>query len=284
MRNDLCVAWSSPFRLISNLRSGVRSSFLGLAAGLLCVLTLAGCQGDLYTNLDEKQANEIVAALLRNYIPAERVHVKGNVFSVRVDEQRFAEAVAVLKETGLPREHFATLGDTFKRGGIVSSPMEEKASMIFALSQELSRTVSEIDGVLRARVHLVLPENDPLRQQFLPSSASVVVHHDASVQMASFVPQIKMVVANGVSGLAYDKVSVALFPVEKKPHITGEPQRKMTSILGIWVHTDSLGQLVWVFVALLVIITSLGGVLGLNYWRRAKRVYRLAPLADDKKS
>jgi len=283
MRNDLCVAWSWPFRLGSRLRSGFRSSLMGLAAAMLCVLTLAGCQGDLYTNLDEKQANEIVAALLRNYIPAERIAVKGNVFAVRVDEARFAEAVAVLKEYGLPKEHFATLGDTFKRGGLISSPTEEKASMMFALSQELSRTVSEIDGVLRARVHLVLPENDPLRQQFLPSSASVVVHHDASVPMANFVPQIKMVVANGISGLAYDRVSVALFPVSKKPQAGSEPQRKMTSILGIWVHTDSMGHLTWVFVALLLVISALGGVLGFNYWRQAKRVYRLPP-SDDKKS
>src|SRR5207253_392127 len=84
----------------------------------------------------------------------------------------FADSIAILKEAGLPKQEFQTMGQVFKKDGLVSSPMQERAQMIFALSQELSRTVSEIDGVLSARVHLVLPENDPLRQQLVPSSAS----------------------------------------------------------------------------------------------------------------
>jgi type III secretion protein J len=253
------------------------------AAVLLSALALAGCQSDLYTNLDEKQANEIVATLLRNYIPAERVAAKGNSFAVRVDEKRFAEAVGVLKEDGLPRERFATLGETFKRDGMFSSPVQEKASMIFALSQELSHTVSEIDGVQRARVHLVLPENDPLRQQFIPSSASVVVHHDAAVPIGNLVPQIKMVVANGVSGLTYDKVSVALFPVEKKPQARAG-RYKLTSVLGVWVHPDSVAALVWLLLALLAVIFALGAALAVVYRRQSRRVYRLPPLLEAERS
>jgi len=54
--------------------------------------------------------------------------------------------------------------------------------MIYALSEELSRTVSEIDGVISARVHVVLPENDPLRRDLVPSSASVFIRHDSSLR------------------------------------------------------------------------------------------------------
>ena len=106
------------------------------------------------------------------------------------------------------------MGQVFKKDGLVSSPMQERAQMIFALSQELSRTVSEIDGVLSARVHLVLPENDPLRQQLVPSSASVFIRHRSNMPVGNLVPQVKMLVANGVAGLSYDKVSVVLVPVD----------------------------------------------------------------------
>ena len=106
------------------------------------------------------------------------------------------------------------MGQVFKKDGLVSSPMQERAQMIFALSQELSRTVSEIDGVLSARVHLVLPENDPLRQQLVPSSASVFIRHRSNCRSAALVPQVKMLVANGIAGVSYDKVSVVLVPVD----------------------------------------------------------------------
>jgi type III secretion protein J len=183
------------------------------ALAVLCALTAASCKSDLYTNLDERHANEIVATLRQHGIPADRTVGKGNHVSVAVDESRFAEAVTVLKDNGLPREEFATLGDVFKRDGLISSPVQERAQMIYALSQELSKTVSEIDGVLSARVHLVLPENDPLRQQLIPSSASVFIRHHASTPMIDLVPQVKMLVANGVAGLSYDKVSVILVAV-----------------------------------------------------------------------
>src|SRR5207244_7341396 len=112
-------------------------------------------------------------------------------------------ATNILKEAGLPKQEFQTMGQIFKKDGLVSSPMQERAQMIFALSQELSRTVSEIDGVLSARVHLVLPENDPLRQQLVPSSASVFIRHFANVAISDLILQIKTLVATGLAGLSY---------------------------------------------------------------------------------
>ena len=61
--------------------------------------------------------------------------------------------------------------------------------MIFALSQEALASVLEIDGVLSARVHLVLPENDPLRQQLIPSSASVFIRHRSTTPVGNLVPR-----------------------------------------------------------------------------------------------
>jgi type III secretion protein J len=62
----------------------------------------------------------------------------------------------------------------------------------------------------------VLPDNDLLKREATPSSASVFVRYDDASQVASLVPQIKMLVANSVQGLSYDKVSVVLVAV---PHV-----------------------------------------------------------------
>ena len=242
-----------------------------LFAGLL----LAGCKTDLYNNLDQRQANEIAAALIRHGIPAQRIAGKGGQYTVAVDNERFAEAMDIIKEAGLPKQEFQNMGQVFKKDGLVSSPMQERAQMIFALSQELSRTVSDIDGVLSARVHLVLPENDALRQQLVPSSASVFIRHRSDTPVGNLVPQVKMLVANGVAGLAYDKVSVVLVPVDMQAN--KDLDFELVTFLGLWMHRDSVAQAMWMFYGLAALVVLLATALGVVVFRPRGRVYALAP-------
>jgi type III secretion protein J len=241
---------------------------------LLAALLLSACEAELYNNLDQRQANEMVATLQQRGIPAQRMAVKGGQYTVVVDKGRFADAINILKEAGLPKQEFQSMGQVFKKDGLVSSPTQERAQMIFALSQELSRTVSEIDGVLSARVHLVLPENDPLRQQLVPSSASVFIRHRSSTPVGNLVPQVKMLVANGVAGLSYDKVSVVLVPVDAQKPIQGQ-DLEMVSFFGMWIQRDNLTQAWIMFFGLVVLVVLLAGALGFVLFRRSGRVYAL---------
>jgi type III secretion protein J len=245
-------------------------------------VSVASCKSDLYTNIDQRHANEIVATLRQNGIPADRSAGKGDRISVSVEESRFAEAVAVLNDNGLPKQEFVTLGEVFKRDGLVSSPVQERAQMIFALSQELSRTVSEIDGVLSARVHLVLPENDPLRQQLVPSSASVFIRHHASMPMNDLVPQVKMLVANGVAGLSYDKVSVVLVPVAVRGSVVRN-DRGVEPGARAWGRGNGLFVADWPLYSLAALAMALVSALAFAWWRHRPRVYQLDP-ADVVKS
>ena len=242
---------------------------------LLAALLLSACDTELYNNLDQRQANEIVATLQQHGIPAQRVVVKGGQYTVVVDKARFADSIAILNEAGLPKQEFQTMGQVFKKDGLVSSPMQERAQMIFALSQELSRTVSEIEGVLSARVHLVLPENDPLRQQLVPSSASVFIRHRSDAPVGNLVPQVKMLVANGVAGLSYDKVSVILVPVDAQKATQGQ-DAEMVSFFGLWMYRNNLAQAMWMFFGLIALVLLLAGGLGFVLYRRSGRVYALA--------
>ena len=257
---------------------------LRIVALLFFAAGLAGCNVELYGNLDQRQANEIVATLFRHGIPAERVVDSANRYTINVDETHFAEAVAVLKTEGLPKQEFASLGEVFKNDGIVSSPVQERAQMIYALSQELARTVSEIDGVISARVHLVLPENDPLRQQLIPSSASVFIRHREATRFSDLVPQVKTLVANGVAGLSYDKVSAVLIPVADRapPVINTSSQPELKSFMGLWLHPNSLDQAVWFFYSLVIALLALAGVVAYLLLGKRQRVYSLASTSDPK--
>jgi len=236
-----------------------------VASVLFAALLLTACEAELYNNLDQRQANEMIAALQQRGITAQRVAVKGGVYTVMVDKGRFAEAINILKEAGLPKQEFQSMGQVFKKDGLVSSPTQERAQMIFALSQELSRTVSEIDGVLSARVHLVLPENDPLRQQLVPSSASVFIRHRSNMPVGNLVPQVKMLVANGVAGLSYDKVSVVLVPVEAQK----------AQDVAMVSQDDGISLTMWIVFGLVALVLLVAGGVGFMFFRRSGRVYAL---------
>ena len=80
---------------------------------LLAALLLSACEAELYNNLDQRQANEMVATLQQRGIPAQRVAVKGGQYTVVVDKDRFAESITILKDAGLPRQEFQTMGQVF---------------------------------------------------------------------------------------------------------------------------------------------------------------------------
>lgn len=176
------------------------------------VLLLSGCKTDLYAGLSQRDANEMAAALVQAGIPAERRAVKAGEFTIRVDEAHFGQAMQVLETRGLPREQFKEFGQIFSGDSFIPTPTEERARLIYARNQELSRTVSEIEGVIRARVHLVLPERDPLAREVRPASASVAIHYAPNTDVEGLAPKIKLLIANSVEGLAYERVSVAFFP------------------------------------------------------------------------
>ena len=268
--------------------ASVRSRFLARhsvrsVAAVVSLLLLAACQGDLYVDIDQRQANEMIAVLMQHGIPAERVFGKNGRITVRVDDGRFGEAVRILNDNGLPRQEFASLCKVFDQGGLVSSPAQQRAQMICALSQELSRTVSEIDGVLSARVHLVLPENDPLRQQLVPSSASVFVRHQAQLRFNDLIPQVKLLVANGVAGLSYDKVSVITVPVERTETSSGSGP-ELVALHGLWLHRDSVQRAVFVLYGLIAAVVGLAGVVIMLLLRQRQRVYPLQRMATAKSS
>ena len=243
----------------------------------LCLL-LAACKVELHSGLDERDANEIMAILLKNGIAASRDVAKDRSLTVMVEEDRFAEAVDILQAHSLPREKFSDLCSVFTGEGMISSPVEDRARLICALSQDLSRTISEIDGVMSARVHVVLPENDLGRRNAKPSSASVFIRHHEDAPIDKLSPQIKMLVANGIEGLVYDKVSVAMVPVISPVQIATSGD-DFTAIAGIWVHNTSAARArmtIYLLAALLLAAIAANGYL---YWQWRLRPSRPSPSA-----
>ena len=232
---------------------------------LLCAIgvaaALAGCsRQDLYGSLTERQVNEMAAVLRDAGIDAQKTAHENNQFALSAANADFSRAVALLHEAGYPRADFDTLGQVFKKEGFVSSPLEERARLIHALSQEMASTLNNIDGVVVARVHLAVPEKDPLADKPRPAAASVFIKHRPGVDLTPRLGNIKALVVNAVDGLAYDNVTVVLFPAEPWPVARPRAAAVATAIGGI--DTPLLG------------VASLGGtalVVGGAMWLWQRR-------------
>ena len=183
-------------------------------------LLLAGCDKEttLHAGLAERQANLVMAALLDAGIDCHKSPGEEGTWDVTVVESRFADAVNLLEKAGLPRQPHQGIGEVFKKTGMISSPSEERIRFMDALAQDLAKTISSIDGVVDARVHVVQPENDPFARHALPSSAAVAIRSRWDADLTDVIPSVKGLVKNAIEGLSAEKIMVTVFrdPPPKK--------------------------------------------------------------------
>lgn len=191
---------------------------LRLAAVLTLALLLAGCgKIALFSDLAEQEANEMMAILVPRDIDCTKTPAKEGKWNLKVGPKDFPRAVDLLKAHGYPRDKFVRIGDVFQKSGLVSSPTEERIRYMYALSQEIAETLMRIDGVMNARVHIVIPDNDPLAAKVTPSSAAVFIRYRPGFDIESLTPQLKNLVMRSIEGLNYDNVSLVLVPAANAP-------------------------------------------------------------------
>jgi type III secretion protein J len=239
-------------------------SWMRRALVLVAVVALAGCgREDLYTNVTESDANTMLGLLIARGISATKRPVKENLFAVAVPRDQFASAVDILKWYGIPKETFQGIGEMFPKTGLVSSPSEERIRFMHALAGNISEMLSNIDGVITARVILVLPSNDPYTNANNPASASVFLKIRPGFDTTTQIPQIKNLVMNSVEGLKYERVAVTLVRSDEVDFFN---PLKLPDATVTFLGFNIPAQSIWIFytlgglVGVLVLVIVGGGV------------------------
>ncbi|MEO5672266.1 MAG: type III secretion inner membrane ring lipoprotein SctJ [Ramlibacter sp.] len=243
-----------------------RSPLLWRLLPVLALAFLAGCgrQVELMAAMPEPEANEVLAALQNAGMTAQKIAGKEGMVGVTIEADQVGRAVDMLRERGLPRERFAGMGQVFKKEGLISSPLEERARYLYALSQELGATLSQIDGVVTARVHVVLPESTSTGDPGIPSSAAVFIKHQEGYNLDTVQPLVRRLVTNSIPGLAADKVTIVLIGAQPGARPSQAPATAATPRAATGVPVAVAATLG------LLLAASLGGV-GYLAWKPRRK-------------
>lgn len=233
----------------------------------LSFLMLLGCKEVLFSSLEEIEANEMVAILAAAGLEATRERDKDNIYSVLVESAEIATATTLLRHEGYPTPKFESLGDVFSAESIVGTPFEQHLRYIHAMNEELSHTITAINGVKSARVFINSPTKGRYERNAAPASASVTINYEPGFDAQGQVSKIKMIVARSVANLEYEDVGVALFPTSGPAIQLSAPEKKEDAVARagmIGSFDTNTGQISWVAISIGVLSLAIAAFLVLT--------------------
>jgi type III secretion protein J len=220
---------------------------------LVLTALLGGCGDEpVLHDLAERQANEVLVALDEEGVAASKSRQEGTEagWTVTVPRGAAGQAHRVLAARQLPRARPQGLGEVFAQGGMVPTPVEERARWLHALSGELARSIEALDGVVEARVHLGLPADDPLRPGLRPAPRAAVLvkcRPAACAPLRALEPGLRSLVAGATEGLAAEAVAVVIAEAAPvPPGSAARPWRLAPWLAGLAaVAACAAGALAW---------------------------------------
>lgn len=242
---------------------------IALVLSFACLL-LAGCEGVLYSNLTEREANEMLALLNASGVEASILLEKG-VASISVPNGKKAMAVDALYAYGYPRNSYDTVPKLFPADSLIKSPLEEQVRYNYAVSQGIADMISTINGVLDVKAHIIMPFKDSkdrtAQKNANDLSVSVMIKYSKFVDLRSKIQDITTLVVKSIPRILPNNVGIVLFEAET-PQEQGLAYRKTGAET---INEES--QYYPIVVAIIVFILLFAGVAVFFYMntRKSKR-------------
>ena len=198
-------------RRLAEMNAGARmllGALVGLAllAGVLVSILGSGATYQYaFTNLSPEDASEAAAVLKAAGIPS-RSEANGGALAVPASQVH--DARLLLASQGLPRGGGVGF-ELFDRSDFGASEFTQRVNLRRATEGELARTISRLQAVRSARVHVTMPEKGLYRDDDRRAAAAVVLNLQPGRSMHEReLAGVRHLVASAVPGLDSDSVTV----------------------------------------------------------------------------
>ena len=184
----------------------------------------------LFTNLTAEDAGEIVKKLKDAKTPYQ---ITADGKGILVPADKVYELRLTLASEGLPQGGGVGF-EIFDRKNFGMTEFVQKLNYQRALQGELSRTISQINGVEQARIHLVIPEKTLFKENEKPATASVVLKMKSNRSLRdSEVQGMVHLIAASIEGMDPEQVTIldSRGKILSKGNGTSDPTSKMTSAM-----------------------------------------------------
>jgi len=158
----------------------------------------------LYKDLESRDAGSIVGILESRQIPFE---LRGDGTEIYVPRDQVARMRMAAAEEGLPLGGSVGYEIFDNTDSLGTTSFVQNINLLRALEGELARTISSLDGVEAARVHLVLPKREVFARQTQQPSASIMLKTRGNLGRDR-VAAVQNLAAAAVPGLEPGRVSV----------------------------------------------------------------------------
>lgn len=201
-----------------------------VAFAVLIIVTNRTDYRPLFTNLSAEDAGEIVKKLKDAKTPYQ---ITPDGKGILVPADKVYEQRLTLASEGLPQGGGVGY-EIFDRKNFGMTEFVQKINYQRALQGELSRTISQLNGVEQARIHLVLPEKSLFKDNEKPATASVVLKMKSGRTLKdSEVQGVVHLVSSSIEGMDSEHVTVldSRGKVLNKGGGTSDPATKATSAM-----------------------------------------------------
>jgi type III secretion protein J len=171
----------------------------------------SGCDAVVQGGLSEAQANQVLVVLDLASISGRKLPDDATSeprYRIEVPSAELTAALRVLQQQQLPAPDVPSADELLKTSGLIATPDEERARLSAVTANELSRSLERFEGVMAARVHLVLPSAfHPLDAPTTPPQAAVLLVRAHEAQ-AIDERAVRSLICAAVRGLTESAVSI----------------------------------------------------------------------------
>ena len=160
----------------------------------------------LYSDLSTMDSSAMAAKLEEIQIPYE---VSQDGARISVPDTEVGRARMLLAQAGLPNGGSMGYEIFDKQSGFGTTNAVQNINAVRALEGELARTISALEPVRSARVHLVLPQRELFAREARPASASVAIGLRPGKRLETEqISAIQSLIAGAVPELKMEEVSI----------------------------------------------------------------------------